>query len=45
MQSFAVGRAMASLVASGGFGEHDLSALSRSRFVDTARWVTEELHI
>ncbi len=45
MQSFAIGQAMASLVASGRFGEHDLSALSRSRFPDPARWVMEELHI
>jgi sarcosine oxidase subunit beta len=45
MQSFGVGRAMASLVASGRFGEPDLSALTRSRFTDPARWVPEELHI
>jgi len=45
MQSWAVGRAMAALVATGSFGDHDLAPLSRSRFSDPARWVTEELHI
>ena len=45
MQSWAVGRAMAALVATGSFGDCDLAPLSRSRFSDPARWVTEELHI
>jgi len=45
MQSFAVGRAMAGLVATGRWEEHDLGPLSRARFTDPARWVTEELHI
>jgi sarcosine oxidase subunit beta len=45
MQSYAVGRALASLVATGRFGEHDLSPLARDRFADPARWVPEELHI
>jgi glycine/D-amino acid oxidase-like deaminating enzyme len=45
MQSYAVGRALASLVADGRFGEHDLAALSRDRFADPSRWVPEELHI
>jgi sarcosine oxidase subunit beta len=45
MQSRAVGRAMAALVATGRWEEHDLSPLSRSRFPEPGRWVTEELHI
>jgi sarcosine oxidase subunit beta len=45
MQSRAVGRAMAGLVATGRWDEHDLAPLSRSRFADPARWVPEELHI
>jgi sarcosine oxidase subunit beta len=45
MQSYAVGRAMASLLATGRWGEHDLSPLARSRFADPARWALEELHI
>ena len=45
MQSYAVGQAMAELIARGRFGALDLSALTRRRFTDPARWVTEELHI
>lgn len=45
MQSYAVGRAMAALVADGSFAEVDLTPLSRERFADPARWVTEDLHI
>jgi len=45
MQSYAVGCEMASLIASGRFESCDLSALTRERFDDPARWVPEELHI
>jgi hypothetical protein len=45
MQSYAVARAMAALVATGRFAEVDLSPLARDRFDDPARWVTEDLHI
>jgi sarcosine oxidase subunit beta len=45
MQSYAVGRALAALVATGRFEELDLSPLARERFADPARWVPEELHI
>jgi glycine/D-amino acid oxidase-like deaminating enzyme len=45
MQSYGVATAMAALLADGRFEELDLSALTRTRFADPARWVTEELHI
>jgi sarcosine oxidase subunit beta len=45
MQSWAVARAMAALVATGRFEEVDLAPLARDRFDDPARWVTEDLHI
>jgi hypothetical protein len=45
MQSYAVGRAMAALIDTGRFEDVDLSPLSRDRFADPARWLTEELHI
>jgi glycine/D-amino acid oxidase-like deaminating enzyme len=45
MQSYGVGRAIASLIARGEFGVCDLAPLARRRFEDPARWVTEELHI
>jgi len=45
MQSYAVGREMAALIATGRFEACDLSALTRERFVDPARWAREELHI
>jgi sarcosine oxidase, subunit beta len=44
MQSYGAGQALASLIASGGFGEFDAAALSRDRF-DLDRLVPEELHI
>lgn len=45
MQSYGVGQAMASLVATGRYDGLDLSALTRTRFADPARWMLEELHI
>jgi sarcosine oxidase subunit beta len=45
MQSYAVGQAMAELIAEHEFGELDLGPLTRRRFADPARWVREELHI
>jgi sarcosine oxidase subunit beta len=45
MQSYAIGRAMASLIDTGRFDEIDLGPLSSSRFDDPDKWVTEELHI
>ncbi len=45
MQSYAVGRSMADLIATGRFEACDLSALTRERFQDPDRWVREELHI
>jgi sarcosine oxidase subunit beta len=45
MQSYAIARAMASLVATGRFAEVDLTPLGRERFDDPARWVPEALHI
>jgi hypothetical protein len=36
---------MAGLLATGRFEQVDLSALTRERFEDPARWVTEDLHI
>ena len=45
MQSYAVGQAMAELIATGRFGALDLSPLTRGRFGDPARWILEELHI
>lgn len=45
MQSFAVGRAISALVATGRRDRIDLGPLSRARFSDPTRWVTEDLHI
>ncbi len=45
MQSYGVARGMAALIASGRYEGCDLSALSRERFADPARWVREDLHI
>jgi sarcosine oxidase subunit beta len=45
MQSYGVARGMAALIAAGRYEELDLSALSRERFADPARWVREDLHI
>ena len=44
MQSYGAGQALASLIASGSFGEFDARALSRDRF-ETGEFVREELHI
>jgi sarcosine oxidase subunit beta len=45
MQSYAVGQALASLLAGGRFESVDLAALARDRFDDPARWAREALHI
>jgi glycine/D-amino acid oxidase-like deaminating enzyme len=45
MQSFGVATAMAELIATGRFETIDLSPLTRDRFADPARWMTEDLHI
>ncbi len=45
MQSYGVGRAMAAQIATGRFEEVDLAPLTRARFTDASRWVTEDLHI
>jgi len=45
MQSYGIARAMAALIATGRYAELDLSALTRERFDDPGRWVTEDLHI
>ena len=45
MQSYAVGRSMAALIATGEYEGVDLSPLSRSRFAEPKRWAREELHI
>jgi len=45
MQSYAVGREMAALIATGRFEACDLGPLTRDRFDDPIRWVLEELHI
>jgi hypothetical protein len=45
MQSYGIARGMAALVGTGRFEEIDLSALTRERFADPARWVREDLHI
>jgi len=45
MQSYGIARAMAARIDTGRFEEVDLSPLARDRFVDPARWVTEDLHI
>jgi hypothetical protein len=45
MQSYGIARGMAGLLATGRFEQVDLSALTRERFEDPARWVTEDLHI
>lgn len=44
MQSYGAGQALASLIASGSFGEFEASELGRGRF-DLDRLVPEELHI
>lgn len=44
MQSYGAGQALASLIATGSFGEFDAAALSRERF-GSDRMIPEELHI
>jgi glycine/D-amino acid oxidase-like deaminating enzyme len=45
MQSYGVANAVAELVRFGHYQEIDLSPLTRDRFIDPKRWVTEDLHI
>jgi sarcosine oxidase subunit beta len=45
MQSYAIGRGMADLLATGRFHEIDLAPLSRRRFDEPTRWIPEDLHI
>jgi glycine/D-amino acid oxidase-like deaminating enzyme len=45
MQSYAVGVAIAELVDGGRYESFDLTPLTRRRFGDPARWVSEALHI
>jgi sarcosine oxidase, subunit beta len=45
MQSYAIARNMAALIATGAFDDVDLAPLARERFDDPARWVPEALHI
>jgi sarcosine oxidase subunit beta len=45
MQSFGIASAMAALIESGRFAGVDLTPLTRERFADPSRFVTEELHI
>lgn len=45
MQSYAVARGMAALIATGRYDEVDLAPLGRERFDDPARQVPEALHI
>jgi sarcosine oxidase subunit beta len=45
MQSYAVGQALAGSICGREFPAFDLGPLTRRRFDDPDRWVTEELHI
>jgi len=45
MQSYAVGRELASLIVDGCYETVDLSPLTRERFADPNRWIREDLHI
>ena len=45
MQSYGIAVAMAALISSGRYEGVDLSALTRERFEDPSRFVTEDLHI
>lgn len=45
MQSYAIARNVAALLATGAWDDVDLSPLGRDRFDDPARWVPEALHI
>ncbi len=45
MQSYGIATALAELVDTGRTQQIDIAPLSRDRFTDPARWVTEDLHI
>lgn len=45
MQSYGIACGMAALITTGAYSVVDLSALTRERFDDPRRWVTEDLHI
>jgi sarcosine oxidase subunit beta len=45
MQSYGIGTALAELIDGGRTRDLDIAPLSRDRFGDRARWVTEDLHI
>jgi sarcosine oxidase subunit beta len=45
MQSYGIARAVAELIDTGQARELDIAPLTRERFADPARWVTEALHI
>jgi len=45
MESWAVGNELAALITTGRWQDVDLGPLTRERFADPARWVTEDLHI
>lgn len=45
MQSYGIATAFAETLDTGRPGALDITSLSRSRFVDPTRWVTEDLHI
>jgi glycine/D-amino acid oxidase-like deaminating enzyme len=45
MQSHAIARNVAALIAAGSWDDVDLSPLSRERFGDPGRWIVEPLHI
>jgi hypothetical protein len=45
MQSYGIATAMAELMDTGRSQQLDIAPLSRNRFRDPARWVTEDLHI
>ncbi len=45
MQSYGIATALAELVDTGRTQQVDITPLSRDRFTDPARWVTEDLHI
>lgn len=45
MQSYGIGTALAELIDGGRTRDLDIAPLSRDRFDDRARWVTEDLHI
>jgi hypothetical protein len=45
MQSYGIATALAAFIASGRYEGVDLSPLTRERFDDPSRFVTEDLHI